>query len=125
MLALTIGLTILIPITVPANESESDYDLPQLNLPAPPEAQEGDSEMVETTVGAMRSALYYYEVLPIVIDHGNEVSEIALKYAKRADSLQMDLSVCEEQKRRWRRGTYYASGAAVATALLLTLSLIK
>lgn len=122
-MALIIGLTILIPMTAAATESE--YDLPQLNLPAPPEPQEGDEQVVETTVGAMRSALYYYEVLPIAIDHSNEVSEIALKYAKEADSLQMDLSVCEEQKRRWRRGTYYASGAAVATALLLTLSLMK
>lgn len=64
---------------------QAEQLVPPLELPDLPEAQEGDSDVVETTVGEMRNALYYYEAYPILLDYVEELKVKLVEQAMRTD----------------------------------------
>jgi len=83
--------------------AEQTVELPKLELPPLPSPQPGDSEQVTTTVGAMRNALYYYELTPLLIEHSNELAQIAFDTAATADELRLELIEEKQKKEQWRR----------------------
>lgn len=73
----------------------------------------------------MRNALFYYELVPLLIDHKDELYEYAYEVAKRADTERMGRLIAEEEAQQWkRRSIYIGSAGAIATALVTILLLI-
>ena len=79
---------------------------PILVLPPPPEYQTGDNDEVGTTIGAMRMALYYYRMYPLLIEHINSLNTFALEEAEKTDvmrsALQQRLHQCDTNRRTWK-----------------------
>lgn len=102
----------------------TDSAPPELQLPEAPEPQPGDDTVVDTTVGHMRNALFYYELVPILIDHNNELYEYGYEVAKRADTERAGRLIAEQQCDQWRRRFIYAGSAGLIITLAATILLI-
>lgn len=94
---------------------------PELTLPEAPKPQPGDEEVVETTVGHMRNALFYYELVPILIDHTNELYDYGYAVAKKADTERAGRLIAEEERDQWKRRFTYATSAGVIATLTATI----
>lgn len=112
-------LMILPTLSLPAEDS--DNVLPPLTIPEPPAEQEGDDEIVQTTVGAMRNALYYYRLTPLLIEYARDANAIALEKAQMVDVERALKDEALRESARWRKRTFIAGGLA---ALFLSASLV-
>jgi hypothetical protein len=93
-------------------------------MPEPPESQEGDDEVVQTTVGHMRNALFYYRLTPILIDYAHEVEQIAYREAEKVDVLNGQLQSKQQEVYRWQERTGWMAAAAIlflSTSVLFAL----
>jgi hypothetical protein len=79
--------------------------VPTLDIPAPPEWQDGDDEPVTIALGDMRQALYYYKIVPILKDHIEVIEDIAIETSREADferqlrlDLERDLATVKSQR---------------------------
>lgn len=93
-------------------------------MPEPPEPQEGDDEVVQTTVGHMRNALFYYRLTPVLINYAHEVEQIAYEEAEKVDVLNAKLYEKEQQLHTWQERTAYATAATIlflSTSILFAL----
>lgn len=117
LLVLVVVIIISIAITpTTALNAQETIELPELTLPEPPEWQEGDGEEAITTVWAMRNALYYYGLVPLLIEYSNGVSSIAVETAKKADTFRIELAQETAEKEQWKKWTIIA---VVGDAVLL------
>lgn len=96
------------------------WALPDLKVPDPPAPQPGDDSIVEVTVGEMRKALFYYQLVPVYRDHIEAVEQIALRTAEDLDNMTYKASLLQEEvavlkKQRLLLG----SGIAIVTSLLI------
>lgn len=114
-------LVIIILIsTVILPKTAATFDLPKLELPAAPDSQPDDHIKVTTTVGAMRNALYYYELHPVLLDHIARVETVAYEQAEQADKVQGLLEVEKEKHKKCRRW-FAGTGAALLAANIFLL----
>lgn len=100
--------------TTAAAQQTEEQTVPKLTIPAPPQPQEGDEELVTVTVGHMRNALYYYRLLPIVIDYAEDVSVIAVNQADETDKVLQALYEQEEQTHTWRKRALITAATTLA-----------
>lgn len=109
------------PILLPAAPTE----IPALKLPQPPETQPGDEQEVTTTVGAMRNALYYYELAPLLTDYATELYVYAHTQAATADEFRMQYITAEEARKQWRSRALWTTAAAAVLATVLTIDALR
>jgi hypothetical protein len=72
----------------------------------------------------MRSALYYYDMLPFVIEYADEMTVTAIELADKNDELRLDLAAQVEEKRRWQKRAFIAGGTALLFFMTSALMLI-
>lgn len=119
-------LMMMMSLTLVCAETNDGTALPDLQIPDPPASAEGDEEIVETTVGAMRNALFYYHLVPILLDHIDTVETVAIREAEKVDVERRLKEAAQQEAKRWKRRTIYVgSAAAIATALATILSLTR
>jgi len=70
--------------------------LPVLNLPPAPEPQPGDNEEVSVTVGQMRQALFYYELVPLYEEHVMNLRKVAENYADELARKEIENRILED-----------------------------
>lgn len=59
--------------------------VPPLQLPEMPQAQEGDDQTAEVTIGEMRNALYYQKAYPILLEYIEELKAKLVVQAMQTD----------------------------------------
>lgn len=89
-------------------------EVPDLTLPEAPEWQPGDDEQVEVLLGEMRRALYYYELVPILMDYGNEVKGIAIEASDHLEEAKVYGEQQRVQKIMWMWGFVAVSSMFMA-----------
>lgn len=72
-------------------------DKPEIEIGHPPEWQEGDDEEVVTTVGAMRMALWYYDMHFVMRDHIQELDDFIEQQIVEKENLIEVVSAQDEQ----------------------------
>lgn len=93
-----------------------------IQLPDPPSWQEGDDQVFEITIGEARQALYYKEIVPLLLEYGEDVREIAIATGEHLEGCRVKWLEEEEKKEFWRNGFFILSGGvviAISSLLLL------
>lgn len=108
-------------ISTAATQTNSD-ELPALTIPEPPAEQKGDDEIVQTTVGAMRNALYYYRLTPHLIEYARDANALSFEKAQVADAERALKEQALRESAQWKKRTFVAGGLAavfLATSIVM------
>jgi C4-dicarboxylate-specific signal transduction histidine kinase len=119
-----LALIILVSTLIQVNAQTTTVERYQLQLPPPPEAQPGDQEQASTTVGSMRMALYYYRIVPLLMDYSDELNDFALTLAQDTDQVKADLYQCDINRKRWKTTALISMGTTTLFILTTLIMLV-